>query len=689
MEVSCKEIIREDENFYTIKINCTSDLSKKLIDLGIKWVYKGDQNLLWDALITDLVVYNNLKDKLPFIPFVHDEKLGTGDHRLIPFYKNPGRYTLTEDYAGKLTGAVYINQDISYGLLYGVPIEPSDYNDLNFKLLWLAKDWGKYKDIIKQDGNFIRSLADFGFSLDYENYSIFTGSGLMANRETLTSYFQRNPKAEIYYLFSKSLGWYGIVPRYPEEISLSSIYFNDELLRYLKTLFILGLRGTLRQVKNKEKRRGILERARKIYNWAKEILKEQNITIADFQVKLAEKIVKDISEDYNLSFQRTSDILKIASYEDLKNKDFYYFFDLLLKYPIVFSQAYNSALNKARLPLKRILIKENTFQPPYFLEIFNFQGDRKILVRCNLEIKNKERPYIMLSSPHCKSFVLMSKENLISAETFLKTLYYSGKFPYGFALIGKAGPFMAEMRRHPRVLAVPEEGSKYAPMVDYFLGELNSYLKNIPDSHLIRIRINLLDNLDKIDLDLQVPKFLEVYLGKKIINSKEFSKIWKNKVEQVSKVLEVIKGLESGEYFHLANFILYEKGYMVDLGRSVKLIKKLEAKGYDGIFKNFPFPKSFLSTVYELLNERKKIIERIKEKKAEAPRELFELRDFIEYKVLFLFGVLIRSLLIFKKSLQYLNYRPYSIILYLISPEFIKDLIRNSEIYLERVEFKT
>uniref|UniRef100_A0A7C3SMF0 Uncharacterized protein n=1 Tax=Dictyoglomus turgidum TaxID=513050 RepID=A0A7C3SMF0_9BACT len=128
---------------------------------------------------------------------------------------------------------------------------------------------------------------------------------------------------------------------------------------------------------------------------------------------------------------------------------------------------------------------------------------------------------------------------------------------------------------------------------------------------------------------------------------------------------------------------------MVDLGRSVKLIKKLEAKGYDGIFKNFPFPKSFLLTVYELLNERKKIIERIKEKKAEAPRELFELRDFIEYKVLFLFGVLIRSLLIFKKSLQYLNYRPYSIILYLISPEFIKDLIRNSEIYLERVEFKT
>jgi hypothetical protein len=90
MEVGCKEIIREDENFYTIKINCTSDLSKKLINLGIKWVYKGDQNLLWDALITDLVVYNNLKDKLPFIPFIHDEKLGTGIIDLFLFIKIQG-----------------------------------------------------------------------------------------------------------------------------------------------------------------------------------------------------------------------------------------------------------------------------------------------------------------------------------------------------------------------------------------------------------------------------------------------------------------------------------------------------------------------------------------------------------------------------------------------------------------------
>jgi len=689
MGVVCREIIREDENFYILRINCTSDLSKKLIDLGIKWVYKGDQNLLWDALITDLVIYNNLKENLPFVPFIHDEKLGTGDYRLIPFYKDPGRYTLTEDYAGKLTGAVYINQDISYGLLYGVPIEPSEYNDLNFKLLWLAKDWGKFRDIIKRDDNFSKSLADFGFSLDYENYSVFTGSGIMANKETLTSYFQRNPKAEIYYLFSKSIGWYGIVPRYPEEISLSSIYFDDELLRYLKTLFILGLRGTLKQVKNREERKGILKRAKKIYNWAKEILEEQNVSIADFQIRLAEKIIKDISEDYNFNFQRTSDILKIASYEDLKNKSFYYFFDLLLKYPIIFSNAYNSALNKARLPLKRVVMRENTLQLPYFLEIFNFQGNRKVLIRCNLEIINQDKPYIRLSSPHCKSFVLVSKENLDSAETFLKTLYDSGKFPYGFALIGKAGPFMAEMRKHPRVLAVPEEGSKYAPMVDYFLGELNSYLKSIPDSHLIRVRLNLLDNLDKMDLDIQVPKFIEIYLGKKVINSKEFSKIWRNKVEQVSKFLEIIKGLELGEYFHLASFILYEKGYSVDLGRSIKLVKKLESKGYDGIFKNFTFPESFLLMLYNLSNERKEVIKRIKEKKLEAPRELFELRDFIEYKILFLFGVLIRSLLIFKKSLHYLNYRPYSIILYLISPEFIKHLIRNSELYLERVEFKT
>lgn len=685
--ISCKEIIREDENFYTVKFKCTDSLVQVLKNIGIKEVYKGDQNLLWDALLTDIVLHNKLKNNILFIPFLHDEKLGTGDHRLIPFYRDNGRYTLTEDYAQKFTGAVYINQDISYGLFYGVPIEPSEYKELNFKLYWLADCWREYKTILEKDDNFLKVLEDLGFTWNYEKYSAVTHTGSIANKQALRDYFEKNPKAEIYYLFSKSLGWYGIVPRHHEEISLSSIYIDEELKKYINRLFILGIRGILKQVKNNRKE--IFTRAKKIYDYAKNILEtSKDITISDFQLKIANKIIKEIIDE-DLNIRKTSEILKISCIDDLDNRDFYYFFDLVLRFTDIFAKAYNSALNKAKLPLKRMQLKNSVYQPPYFLEIFVNRNDKKILTRCNIEIKESEDYYIRLFSPHCSSIVFLESNKIDNARDFLKILLSSGKFPNGFALIGKAGPFMAEMRRFPRVLAVPEEGSKYAPMVDYFLGELKRSIKDLPDSHLIRVRLNLLDNLKFLgNLIFRLPKFLSLYMGKNEVSAQEFSDIWRSKVEAVEKILKFISGLESGEYFHLANIVLWEKGLISDLGRSRKLLNKLIKKGYKDEFKNFPFPQSFLSYLKELSMRRREVIIKINEKKPEAPSHLYEERKLLEYKILFIFGVFIRSLLIFEKSLKYLNHRPYSIILYLISPKFVRQIIENAEVYIEKVVFK-
>ncbi|MCX7719827.1 MAG: hypothetical protein N2Z64_00945 [Dictyoglomus thermophilum] len=686
--ISCKNIIREDENFYTLKFKCTEDLVSLLKGENIGVVYKGDQNLLWDAILTDLAIYFRLRDSFPFRPFLHDEKLGTGDHRLIPFYEDNNRYVITEDYAGKLTGAVYINQDITYGLFYGVPIEPSEYKNLNFQLSWIADSWKDYKENLRKDEEFVKTLEDLGFSLNYEDYSQVTKIGPIANKESLRKYFCRNPKAEIYYLFSKSLGWYGVVPKYPEEISLSSVYINEELKIHLAKLFVTGVRGILKQVRDREKRKEILERARRIRNHALELLKEE-ISIADFQIKMANFIIKDVT-GIEIYFDKTSEMLKIRNLEDYENKDFYYFFDLLLRSPETFARAYNTALNKAKLPLKRFHIKNNVFQPPYFLEVFTKHNGRNILTRCNIEIKSTDQEaHIRLFSPHCSSETITSTRNIQNARDFLTSLVLSNKFPNGFALIGKAGPFMAEMRRIPRVLAVPEEGSKYAPMVDYFLGELKKEIKDIPESHLLRINLNLLDNLRFLgDLKFKLPRFLSLYIGETEISAKEFSSIWRGKVEEAEKVLELIKGLEAGQYFHLANIILWEKGLMDLSDRSYKLLSKLKEKGYNREFQRLNLPESFLKMLQNLVEERRKIIDEIKMKKEEAPKELFEEREFLEYKILFLFAVLLRSLLQFEKSLKYLNYRPYTIILYLLSPEFLKELASKAEIYIEKVVFK-
>ncbi|MGB9810854.1 hypothetical protein [Dictyoglomus turgidum] len=685
--ISCGKVIREDENFYTLKYKC-DDLISTLKRENIDEVYKGDQNLLWDAILTDLVLYFKLKE-FPFKPFLHDEKLGTGDHRLISFYDDGNRYVITEDYAGKLTGAVYINQDITYGLFYGVPIEPSEYKDLNFKLTWIANSWKDYKESLEKDKDFVKALEDLGFSWDYDNYSRISGTGFVANKEPLKRYFLRNPKAEIYYLFSKSLGWYGVVPKYSEEISLSSIYINEELKRHMEKLFITGVRGILRQIKDREKRKEVIERAKKIKTYAIKILKEE-VTIADFQIKMASFIIKDLFDGVNISFNKTSEMLKIKNFCDYENKDFYYFFDLLLKNTEAFARAYNTALNKAKLPLKRFHIKNNVFQPPYFLEVFINQHGRNILTRCNIEIRNMDHEAsIKLFSPHCSSETITNTKNIQSAREFLASLILSKKFPNGFALIGKAGPFMAEMRRVPRVLAVPEEGSKYAPMVDYFLGELKKEIKVVPESHLLRVSLNLLDNLKLLgDFVFRLPKFLRLYFEKTEITPEEFSQVWRRKVEEIEKIIEIIKGLEAGEYFRLAKVILWEKGFIELSERDYKLLNKLRNKGYNGEFKNLYFPESFLKVLKDLVERRRKIIDEIKSKKEEAPSYLFEERKLLEYKLLFLFAVLLRSLLQFEKSLKYLNYRPYTIILYLLSPNFIKELIKNSEVYMEKVVFK-
>ncbi|MGB9857824.1 MAG: hypothetical protein ACPLKX_06780 [Dictyoglomaceae bacterium] len=692
----CKEKIREDENFITYKIYFSScDLPKILKENGIEKVFKGDQNIFWDGLITDIALKKALKDEIPFYPFIHDEKLGTGDKRLIPFYKDDLRFTITEDYAQKITGAVYINQDISYGLFYAVPIEPKEYKDLGFRLSWLTEKWGEFREILDKDKEFKKALESLSFSWDYERISEKTYEGPCANKDALKKYFKKNPSSEIYYLFSKSLGWYGIVPKYPEEISLSSIYIDESnLLDLIKKLFFLAVKGCLRQVKNRNKKREIIERAKKLKSWFEELLKEEKpISLVDLHKYLAQKIIRDLySDSINLEFTTTSEMFKVLPNAKI-NDDLYYFFNLCLKHPNIFINSYNTALNKTKLHLKRLNIKNDLFHPPFFIEIFSKdKSGRDILTRCNIEIKNGgEGVWIRLFSPHCSSNTFISNFSLDSAYKFIKTLISTNNFPHGFAIIGKAGPFMAEMRRVPRVLAVPEMGSKYSPMVDYFLGELKRNNIEIPPSHLIRIRINLLDNLKFLkDYRFKLPKFLSIYFGEEI-TSEEFSNSWRKKIKKIGDILKIFPNTEQGEYFHLATVLLVKKGYLpkdfLENPKVKRYIEKVQA--YIDLLSDINLPFEFLMNLKNLLEERLKILSILKREREKAEKKLHKKREIIEYKILFLFAVLIRSLLLVKESLTYINYRPYSLSIYLLGgADLFKNLVDNACFNLEKVIFK-
>src|SRR5262249_39723845 len=83
------------------------------------------------------------------------------------------------------------------------------------------------------------------------------------------------------------------------------------------------------------------------------------------------------------------------------------------------------------------------------------------------------------------------------------------------SVMGKAAPFAAELARWPRAMALPEQGSKYSPMIDHLLVGLKErgVLERV-DHLVLRIGLNELDGLGSAgDVPLRLPQFLRGVLG--------------------------------------------------------------------------------------------------------------------------------------------------------------------------------
>src|SRR5205823_3866990 len=83
------------------------------------------------------------------------------------------------------------------------------------------------------------------------------------------------------------------------------------------------------------------------------------------------------------------------------------------------------------------------------------------------------------------------------------------------SVVGKAAAFAAELRRWPRALGLPRQGSKYAPMVDFLMAGLQARgVLPRQEGLLLRIGLNALDRLDAApNPRLQLPRFLAGVLG--------------------------------------------------------------------------------------------------------------------------------------------------------------------------------
>src|SRR5437899_6185115 len=139
-------VINEGPDFLTLRKSTRDpeEIAATLTRRGVRRVFKGDQNQLWDAVLTNQCLRRTVRDVVPdgLCLFIQDEKLGTPDARLIPFWRRDQRqFALTEDYYGRRSGAVWEHQDAAYGLFYTEPVSAQQFAAAGLHLGRAARLW--------------------------------------------------------------------------------------------------------------------------------------------------------------------------------------------------------------------------------------------------------------------------------------------------------------------------------------------------------------------------------------------------------------------------------------------------------------------------------------------------------------------------------------------------------------------
>ena len=242
----------------------------KLLDNeNINIIFKGDQNIFWDALITDIALYTSLKEQntqTTFTSFIHDEKIGTPDPNLL-YYSNieDNNYLITEDYSNSSGVATYTNIDTSYGLFYFPALELAQLKDYGINVRAISKKYIEYVE--KLDKDFLEKFAATGFTSILGISNEHKDSTYMIN-DVLKLFFNDHKEQEIFYIFTKSFGKFGVVPVQDQNYLFSSIQISDANIKdVLKSLYFdYLLKGLLEQAYLPENKEDIINRSNNLIN---------------------------------------------------------------------------------------------------------------------------------------------------------------------------------------------------------------------------------------------------------------------------------------------------------------------------------------------------------------------------------------------------------------------------------------
>ncbi len=581
--------------------------------------YKGDQNLSWDALLVAKALLD-LAGSATF--FIQDEKLGTADYKLE--YNN--KFALTTDYCGKLTGAVWIHQDTSSGPFYALPVEPYTYKKFGFSLKRITDSNERVAKLFEMG----KELGDLGINLR---------PGQMLRGLT---------EGERYV---------GIVPTTQDEKSISSYRLADDgLLERYYFMFLACYRGALQSV-SREKWPNIKARAKKILGMANELLSSKpEATISDLQ----ETFWKfGFSEFFNTIPPK---IMRASEVFDVKGEIGHIVLLTLLRNTEAFVESYNEALNKTHLPLKRLKLRDGVMELPYYIEC-EYEGR---LVRWHIRAHFSEKLVLKMTYRNAepKTMTISNPPSFDELKNGLVGLFGC------HTLIGKAGPLLAELSRPPKVISLPEQGSKYAPMVGHLTKELQSRGINYPGGEFLRIGLRAIDTMELLgDEEIFLPPFLRAFWGEARTAS-WIARHWKEEATTARDMLEGLH-LDEGQLLTLAKYAILE--YEDALPNPVPP-KMAKLGNIAGISK--PLTTRVYAKLKELIETREVLLSERREKMADFQKsgELLDVEMAIK---LVSVGILKR----FEQltSLFYVNNRPYAISFYLaFGPEILNRIAQGA-----------
>lgn len=716
-------VINRGDNFVTLRATTDrpAEIREALAARDVQHVYKGDQNQAWDAVIANHCLARAVGEgdaDLTF--FIQDERLGTSDARLARYWRREQRnYVLTEDYYRGRAGAVWEHQDISHGVFFTEAVSPEQFAEASIHLHRAAEAWETYYAEILKDTQWLQALGALGITRPGDAAAIpadrATRLGPAVNSETLGELFQDHPAAWIYYAFTKTDGLYGLVPVESENTTLSSIPANQpELVAGGRRLLYLAARGAMRLAGTAAHRRGIKQRTRELGAWAERLLAERpDASITDFQQELGRWINSEIFPGDRIELDRTSRFTHVDR-EDLNRlrtpeQTLQFFLDLALRHPREFTDAYNDALNRVGFGLQRMKYEPATgrYTPPFFVE-FAPGGPGTPVYRFGIELSGTTTTTIHLTHP-TGDLVVETNRRINSAYDFARALYENLDVPNGFALVGKAATFAAELQRTPRGLGLPRQGSKYTPMVDHLVGGLRARgVLDQPTGLLIRIGLNTLDRFDAMgELPLRLPHFLAGALGARVTCQK-LAREWRSAAQEAHDLLRLLGQFHVGQHVHLAKLLaLNARGIdwsatLAGDRRLEKLVRQsvglsngaalLRLLGQD-------LPVAAAECIERLTSRRTELLASRAERAAQAaaahpqgrlmpnwPEEYQAELERIDCQLQLLVAAYVRRLWQRAESLPYLNDRPYTLALYLLfGRDIFPPICRNVEFDVEYV----